>query len=107
MIELHSDNNVAVQTLKIVFPLMFDIGCFSHTLDHVGEKLKTPILDKFVSGWINIFSRSPKTKLTWKTQTGLPVPSYSTTRWWSKWEVIKHMHAFGDVKSFPISHHQE
>ena len=80
---------------------MFDIGCFSHILDHVGEKLKTPILDKFVSGWINIFSRSPKTKLAWKTQTGLPVPSYSTTRWWSKWEVIKHMHdAFGDVKSF-------
>ena len=96
-----SVNNVAVQTLKIVFPLMFDIGCFSHTLDHVGEKLKTPILDKFVSGWINIFSRSPKTKLAWKTRTGLPVPSYSTTRWWSKWEVIKHMHdAFGDVKSF-------
>ena len=76
MIELHSVNNVAVQTLKIVFPLMFDIGCFSHTLNHVGEKLKTPILDKFVSGWINIFSRSPKTKLTWKTQTDLPVPSY-------------------------------
>ena len=83
-----SVNNVAVQTLKIVFPLMFNIGCFSHTLDHVGEKLKTPILDKFVSGWINIFSRSPKTKLAWKTETGLPVPSYSTTRWWSKWEVI-------------------
>lgn len=63
--------------------------------------MKTPILDKFVSGWINMFSRSPKTKLAWKTQTGLPVPSYSTTRWWSKWEVIKHMHdAFGDVKSF-------
>ena len=68
---------------------------------HTGEKLKTPILDKFVSGWINIFSRSPKTKLAWKTQTGLPVPSYSTTRWWFKCKVIKHVHdAFGDVKSF-------
>ena len=96
-----SVSNVTVQTVKIVFPLMIDIGYFSHILDHVGEKLKTPILHKFVSGWINIFSRSPKTKLAWKTQTGLPVPSYSTTRWWSKWEVIKHMHdAFGSVKSF-------
>lgn len=56
-----SVNNVAVQTLKIVFPLMFGIGCFSHTLDHVGENMKTPILEKFVSGWINMFSRSPKT----------------------------------------------
>ena len=96
-----SVNNVTVHTLKTVFTLMFDIVCFSHTLDHVGEKLKTPILDKFVSGWINIFSRSPNPKHAWKTQTGLPVPSYSTTGWWSKWEVIKHMHdAFGDVKSF-------
>ncbi len=51
-----SVNNVAVQTLKIVFSLTFDIGCFSHTLDHVGENMKTPILDKFVSGWINMFS---------------------------------------------------
>ena len=50
---------------------------------------------------MNIFSRSPKAKLAWKTQNGLPVTSYSTTRWWSKWEVIKHTHdAFDDVKSF-------
>ncbi len=91
-----SVNNVAVRTLKIVFPQLLDIGCFSHTLDHVGENFSTPILDKFVSGWINIFSRSPKTKLAWKTQTGLPVPSYSSTRWWSKWEVIKQiLNAFG------------
>ena len=32
-------NNVAIQTLQI--------GCFSHTLDHVGEKMYTPVLDKF------------------------------------------------------------
>ena len=31
-----SVNNVAIQTLKIVYPLVIDIRCFSHTIDHVG-----------------------------------------------------------------------
>jgi len=48
-----------------------------------------------------MFSRSPKMKLLWWTKTGLPAPTFSTTRWWSKWEVIKHLHdAFGDILSF-------
>ena len=34
-----SVNNVAIRTLSIVFPKGLDIGCFSHTLDHVGEHL--------------------------------------------------------------------
>ena len=94
-------NTVAIRTLGIVFPRIIDIGCFSHTLDHIGEKLLTPILDEFIKVWINLFSRSPKTKLAWKSKTGLPVPTYSVTRWWSKWEVMRHLHdAFGDVPSF-------
>ena len=99
-----SVNNVAIRTLSILYPQLIDIGCFSHTLDHVGENFKTPILNEFISAWINLFSRSPKTKLHWKTLTGLPVPSYSSTRWWSKWEVIKSVHnSFGDVESFTNS----
>ena len=42
-----SVNNVAMQTLKIMYPILVDVGCFSHTLDHVGEKFCTPTLDKF------------------------------------------------------------
>ena len=77
------------------------MGCFSHTLNRVGEKFVTPILDDFVRCWISLFSRSPKTGLAWKTRTNLPVPTYSTTRWWSKWEVIKQMHdVFGDIAPF-------
>ena len=41
-----SANNVAIQTLKIVYPYILDVGCFSHTIDHVGEKIKTDILDE-------------------------------------------------------------
>ncbi len=92
MLDRASVNSVAVRTLNIVYPKIFDIGCFSHTLDHVGERMHTPVLDDFMKGWIGLFSRSPKTKLAWQTLVGLSPPSYSTTRWWSKWEVIKHVH---------------
>ena len=56
-------NDVAIRTLSIVYPNVLDVRCFSHTLDHVGEKLATPILDEFATPWINMFSRSPKSKL--------------------------------------------
>ncbi len=63
--------------------------------------MKTPVLDDFMKGWIGLFTRSPKTKLAWKTATGLQVPTYSATRWWSKWEVMNHLlKSFGDVCSF-------
>ena len=78
---------------------------FSHTLDHVGEKMYTPVLDQFAKVWTGMFSRSPKSKLAWRTKTNLPVPTYSATRWWSKWEVLKQMHdSFGDIHPFLQDH---
>lgn len=48
-----------------------------------------------------MFSRSPKTRLAWATRTVLPSPSYSTTRWWSRFEVLDQaLQAFGDVSAF-------
>lgn len=96
-----SVNNVAMRTVTVVFPCVLDIDCFSHTLDLVGDKLSTPILDKFMKAWLSMFSRSPKTKLAWKNLTGLAPISYCPTRWWSKWEAIKQVHdCFGDVQPF-------
>lgn len=37
-----SSNNVTMQTLKMLYPLAADIGCFSHTTDHVGSHFNTP-----------------------------------------------------------------
>lgn len=37
-------NGVAVRTVAVVYPKALDIGCFSHTIDRVGEHFKTPIL---------------------------------------------------------------
>ena len=96
-----SVNDVAMRTIKIVYNQLLDVGCFSHTLDLVGERMNTPILHDFCKAWIGLFSRSPKSRLLWRTQTGLSAPSYSATRWWSQFEVIHQMlTAFGDVEKF-------
>ena len=61
-----STNNVAMRTLMIVYPKVVDIGCFSHTIDHVGGYFKTPVLNDFTSSWISLFSHSPKTRLLYE-----------------------------------------
>ena len=67
----------------------------------LGKTFNTPILEEFVKVWINMFTRSPKTKLAWSIRTGLPACSYILG--YSlvvKWEMMKHLHdSFGDAKS--------
>ena len=41
-------NGVALQTIKVVYSSIFNIGCFSHTLDLVGSKFDTPCLSSFM-----------------------------------------------------------
>ena len=79
-----STNAVALTTAKVLYPEIVDVGCFSHTLDHVGEWFSTPTLNEFVTNWIMLFAHSPKARLTWKTRTGISVKSYCKTRWWSR-----------------------
>ena len=63
--------------------------------------MKIPVLEEFLKGWIALFSRSPKARLAWNSHTGVPVPSYSDTRWWSKWELMNHLlKSFGSVSFF-------
>ena len=94
-------NNVAMRILKVVYPNVLDVGCFSHTLDLVGKKVNAPHVNDFVTTWINLFCHSPKSRLLWKNQTGCSAKSYSPTRWWSKWEVMQQLlQLFGDVESF-------
>lgn len=96
-----SVNNVAMTTIKILYPRMLDVGCFSHTIDHVGDRFNTPILSPFVSSWVKLFSHSPKARLLCKQQTGRSMTTYSATRWWSKWEVMRQLLVqFGDISLF-------
>ncbi len=94
-------NNVALQTIKIVYSSIVDVGCFSHTLDLVGSKFVTPCLSTFMVWWISLFSHSPKAMLLWKERTGQSYRGYSATRWWSKYDVIRQvMDLFGDIQPF-------
>ena len=49
-----SANGAAMRTVKVIFPMVVDIGCYSHTLD-VGEKFDLPVLDEFIRLWISLF----------------------------------------------------
>ena len=51
-----SVKNIAIQTLFLVYPDMLDVGCFSHTLNHVGERFNTPVLHEFSRLWIVLLS---------------------------------------------------
>ena len=96
-----SVNNVAVRSIQMLYLGMVDVGCFSHTLDHVGGAVKADDLDAFVASWVQLFSHSPKSRLEFYTLTGVSIRSYSRTRWWSKWQVMEQLHdMFGDVKKF-------
>ena len=96
-----SSNNVAMRTLKVVYPFLLDIGCFAHTLDRVGERFKIPLVNDFTTYWVSLFSHSFKAKLLWKERTGRPVCGYSSTRWWSRWEVMNQLlELFGDLHPF-------
>jgi len=61
-------NSVAMRALKIVYPNVIDIGCFSHAFDRVGEHFKIPILTEFISYWLALFKHSIKAKFLWKQQ---------------------------------------
>ena len=84
-------NTVAMTTISILYPHLLDIGCMSHTIDHVGDKFLTPVLDEFVTAWAQMFSHSPKSHLLRSNRVGLSVHLLCKTRWWSRWEVINLM----------------
>ena len=94
-------NNVAMSTVKVLYAEVFDVGCFSYTLNHVGEKFKTPTLDEFITAWITLLSHSQKTKLAWRARTARAVKTFSKNGWWSHWEVINQLlELFGDIHPF-------
>ena len=100
-----SVNQAAMRIVQVVYPTIMDIGCISHTLDRVGDKFQVPTLHLFFTLWISLFSHSPKVKALWKERTGRAMSSYSTTRWWSRWEVQNQvLKQFGDVEPFLQQH---
>ena len=98
-----SVNNVAIRHLKILYPNLVDICCFSHTLDHVGKKMATctPHLEKFMKSLVSLFAHSTHSRIAFKAITGKFLKSYSETRWLSKYEMTVQVHdLFGDIPAF-------
>ena len=96
-----STNNVALRTLKIIYPNVLGIGCFSHTLNRVGDRFQAACANDFTTYWVSLFSHSSKAKFLWKERTGLTIDSYCPTRWWSKWEIMSQLvSVFADIEPF-------
>ena len=106
-----SANNIAMRTIKVVYSNVLHVGCFSNTIDLVGNYFKLVkswlkfnlllYLTEFLNNWLLLFSHSVKCKFLWQEQTGKMMTTYSHMRWWSKWEIMNQILVqFGDVKPF-------
>ena len=96
-----SVNEAGLRQVMFFFPNIFNVICFSHTIDNVGKHFEFSVLDTFSRCWNTMFSLSPAARLLWKTRTGTAMRLHSKTRWWSKWEVLNQvMEFFGDVEPF-------
>ena len=73
-------NKTAIRTLKVVYPNLLSIGCFSHAIDRVGEHFNVPNLSEFITSWISLFSHSPKMIFLWLEQTEKSMASDSPTQ---------------------------
>lgn len=100
-----STNEVAIRTIKILYPNILYIGSFSHTIDNAGAPFQISTVEEFIKLWISLFPHSPPARLLWKDQTGWSMASYSEPRWWSRWKVCNQLLCqFGDVVPFRQSH---
>ena len=76
-----SVNDAAMRIVKVIYPDLLDVGCFSHTLDLVGEHFHIPTVSEFGALWVSLFAHSPKVHMLWEHCTSISLPSYSPT-WW-------------------------
>lgn len=77
-----SVNGATMRTVKVVFPKVVDVRCFSHAVDCVGDHFNILILKRFLQLWNSLFGHSPATRLAWRQRSGISMKSYSPTRWW-------------------------
>ena len=82
-------NGAACNLLKdVTYRKLVDLICISHSLDNVGKRFETPLLDAFLHSWVSLFPDSPAAKMSWRDQAGEAIKSYSCTQWWSWWEML-------------------
>jgi len=101
-------NGAAMRTVKVVFPNVVDVRCFSHATDGIGSHFNIPTFRRFLQLWNALFGHSPPIRIAWKEHTGISNKSYSPTRWWSWWEVANQiMLQFAEIHPFLQARLQE
>ena len=51
-------NEAGLRQVGFYFPNIFNVTCFSHTIDNVGKHFEFTVLDKFSRNWNTMFSLS-------------------------------------------------
>ena len=69
-----------MRNVKFFYADLFDVVCFSHTIDNVGFHFEFQVLDSFVRFRIGLFSHSYNAKLAWRENTGQSIRTFSETR---------------------------
>ena len=64
-----------------------DLGCFSHTLTHVGEHFMVVLLKKFKEDLCGLMSSSHYMRNHWAKSLEESFNRPGNTRWWATWEV--------------------
>lgn len=86
-----NDNAVSGLRRVVTGKYTLDLTCVAHTLDLCGRKVDVPNLQTLTSHLITLFVTSQKANVEWRTMVGVSWPSFSKTRWWSRWEIQYHM----------------
>lgn len=70
---------------------IFDMPCFPHIVNLIGEKLDIPLASQFIRHLASIFSFSHASRMEWRELSGSAFPSHSQTRWYSLFQVAAYV----------------
>ena len=60
-----------MRSVKVVFPKVVDVRCFSHVIDCVGDHFNITILKRFWQLWNSLFGHSAASRLAWRERAGI------------------------------------
>ena len=96
-----STNYAAVKRLLPLSINGLNMLCFAHTLHNTGKHLYLPVLEEFITPWLQLIPKPGAARLRWQAILGKCVSSYSTVRWWSRWEIMEELALnFGALPQF-------
>lgn len=94
-------NHDAVQRLIPLSSKALNMLCFPHTLHNTGKHLSVPVLEAFLTPWLQLVPKPGAAKLRWEAILGHGCATFSKVRWWSRWDVMQEIALnFGALPDF-------